>query len=168
MFFGVRFQTPAPRIRSARISPSLSALPNKGQTPDNAEEETVSCTPGAARGEGLRPAGEGRVEHLFAAGRGGAKGRSRSVQREGGGEATNLPGNASSDLHLLGNERCRGKRGEERSSCERCGEPGAAGSRPPLAAYSGCSTLVLSLLRSPAKPNLARKLRVCMSLFLTQ
>lgn len=100
---------------------------------------------------GLGPGGAGRVEHLFATV---PRGRSRSAQGEGGGEARNLPGNASSDSHLLGNERSRGKSGDESSSCggcERCGEPGAAGSRPPLAPYSGCSALVLS--RNPISPG---------------
>lgn len=160
MSFGVRFQPPAPVSAAHVFAPSLSALRNEGQTPNNAEEERLSPAPlGLLGAKGSRPPEREGSSISWPRGAAVPRRRSRSVRGEGRGEATNLPGNVSSDLYLLGNERRRGKSGDESSSCgsgERCGESGAAGSRPPLAPYSGCSTLVLSfpdLTRNPISPG---------------
>lgn len=129
------FSTPSPGIRSARISPTLSALPKSRTDAQQCRGRAmVSCTPGVLGTKGSGPSeGEGSSISLP---RGAAvpRGRSRSAQGEGEGEATNLPGNASSDLHLLGNERSRGKRGDESSSCgggERCGGAARRSQPPP-------------------------------------
>lgn len=171
-FFGVLFQPPAPISAAHLLHHRSQHFRNKGQTPNEAEEERL---PPARLGllglKGARlPEREGS-SISFRRGAAVLRDRSSSAQGEGGREATNLPGNVSSDWHLPGKQRRRGKSGDESSSYgggERCGEPGATGCGSPLASYSGCSALILSLPCSLAKPNLVRKLRVCMSVFLTQ
>lgn len=133
-FLGVRFQPAAP-VSAAHAFQHLSASEIKDRRPTMQRKSDGPLHAGGCSGPRAPARRRGKEGSSISLPRC-QRGRSLSAQGEGGREATNLPGNVSLDLHLLGSERRTGKSGEESSSCgggERCGEPGAAGSRPPLA-----------------------------------
>lgn len=133
------FSSPNPGILSARLS-TVSPIAETSiflvfpPTPPPPPKKKVSVRQGSEEEERLSPARLGYTGRRAPPGRRGEGRASLGLgARRGrlGGEATDLPGNGSSDRHLLKKER--GKRRDGSSACgsgESCGEPGAPRSSP--------------------------------------